>query len=198
MIVPAGPVVPAVFVGPPCWSLMFDPGPPRLKMVARGEVTASKAGCSSQLASGGIMSISEQVDAVQARAAELKSSADQARRETNEQVQARISQAKADIAARQSAVKEKAGQAAERTQSQWKSMQADAAAKMQALQDRIGRQRDQRDVKRAERQAEDAEADASDALDYASWVVDQARLAVLDAIDARTWADARAAASPSS
>ena len=47
-------------------------------------------------------------------------------------------------------------------------MQADAAAKMQALQDRIGRQRDQHDVKRAERQAEDAEANASDALDYAS------------------------------
>lgn len=147
---------------------------------------------------GGIMSISEQVDAVQARAAELKRSADEARHETNEQVQARISQAKADIAARQSAVTDKAGQAAGRTQSQWKSMQADAAAKMQALQDRIGRQRDQRDVKRAERQAEDAEADASDALDYASWAVDQAQLALLDAIDARTWADARAAASPSS
>ena len=109
-----------------------------------------------------------------------------------------INQAKADIAARQSAVTEKAGQAAGRTQSQWKSMQADAAAKMQALQDRIGRQRDQHDVKRAERQAEDAEADASDALDYASWAVDQAELALLDAIDARTWADARAAASPSS
>jgi hypothetical protein len=116
-------------------------------------------------------------------------------RATNEQVKARISQAKADIAARQSAVKEKAGQAADRTQSQWKSMQADAAAKMQALQDRIGRQRDQRDVKRAEREAEDAEADAADALDYAEWAVDQAQLAVLDAIDARTWAAARAAAS---
>jgi hypothetical protein len=142
------------------------------------------------------MSISEQVDALQARVAELKSSADQARRETNEQVKARISQAKTDIAARQSAGKEKAGQAADRTQSQWKSMQADTAAKMQAVQDRIGRQRDQRDVKRAEREAEDAEADAADALDYADWVVDQAQLAVLDAIDARSWADARAAASP--
>jgi Skp family chaperone for outer membrane proteins len=77
-------------------------------------------------------------------------------------------------------------------------MQADAAAKMQALQDRIGRQRDQRDVKRAEREAEDAEADAAYALDYAAWAVDQAQLTVLDAIDARTWADARAAASPPS
>lgn len=140
------------------------------------------------------MSISEQVDALQARAAELKSSADQARHENNEQIKARIGQTKADITARQSATKANAAQAADRAQSQWKSMQADAAAKMQDLQDRIGRQREQHDVKRAESDAEDAEADAADALDYASWAVDQAQLALLDAIDARSWADARAAA----
>src|SRR6266699_3790966 len=110
------------------------------------------------------MNVSDQVDALQKRVAELKSSFDQARRETNEQVKARIDQVKADIAARQDAAKEKAEQAADRTQSQWKSLKADAAA---------------------------------DALDYASWAVDQAQLAVLDAIDARSWADARAAASPS-
>ena len=69
-----------------------------------------------------------------------------------------------------------------------------AAAKTQDLHDRIGRQREQHDVKRAEWEAENAEADAADALDYASWAVEQAQLAVLDAIDARGWADARAAA----
>jgi hypothetical protein len=42
-------------------------------------------------------------------------------------------------------------------------------------------------------QAEAAEEDAADALDDAAWVIDQAELAVLDAIDARSWADARAA-----
>ena len=36
------------------------------------------------------MSVSEQVDALQKRAADLKSSADQARHETNEQIKARI------------------------------------------------------------------------------------------------------------
>jgi hypothetical protein len=144
------------------------------------------------------MSVSEQVDALQQRVADLKSSADQARRETNEQIKARIDQAKADIAGRQDAVKAKAGQAADQAQSQWKSIEADAAAKTQELRDRIGRQRDERDVKKAEREAEAAEEDAADALDYASWAVDQAELAVLDAIDARAWADARAAASPAS
>jgi hypothetical protein len=144
------------------------------------------------------MNVSDQVDALQKRAAELKSSFDQARRETNEQVKARIGHVQADIAARQDAGKQKAGEAAERTQSQWKALKADASARMQDVQDRIDRQRDQHDVKRAERDADAAEEDAADALDYASWAVDQAQLAVLDAIDARSWADARAAASPSS
>jgi hypothetical protein len=144
------------------------------------------------------MSISEQVDALQQRTAALKSSAEQAQHETAAQIKARIDQTKADIAAKQAAVKEQAGQATEHAQSQWKLMKANAAAKTQDLHDRIGRQRDEHDVKKAEQQAEDAEEDAADALDYALWVVDQAQLAVLDAIDARSWADARAAASPSS
>jgi hypothetical protein len=144
------------------------------------------------------MSISDQVNALQQRAEALKSSADQARHETAAQIKARIDQTKADIAANQDAVKAQAGQAAEHAQSQWKSMKADAAARTQDLRGRVDRQRDQHDVKKAEQQAEDAEADAADALDYALWVVDQAQLAVLDAIDARSWADARAAASPSS
>jgi predicted nucleic acid-binding Zn-ribbon protein len=144
------------------------------------------------------MNVSYQIDALEQRVADLKSSFGQARKETNEQVKARIDRAKADIAARQTAVTEKAGQAVGRAQSQWKSMQADAQAKMQDLQDRIARKRDQHDVKMAEEDAEAAEEDAADALDYATWAVDQAQLAVLDAIDARTWADARAAASPPS
>lgn len=142
------------------------------------------------------MNVSEQVDSLQKRAAELKSSFDAARRETNEQVKARIDHAKADIAAREGAVEEKAGEAADRTQSQWQSLKADAAAKRQDMQDRIARKRDQHDVKMAEEDAEAAEEDAADALDYATWAIDQAQLAVLDAIDARSWADARAAASP--
>jgi hypothetical protein len=141
------------------------------------------------------MSISEQVDALQQRTAALKSSADQARHETAEQIKARIDQTKANIAANQEEVKAQAGQAAEHAQSHWKSLKADAAARNQALRDRIDRQRDEHDVRKAEQQAEDAEDDAADALDYALWVVDQAQLAVLDAIDARSWADTLAATS---
>jgi hypothetical protein len=36
--------------------------------------------------------------------------------------------------------------------------------------------------------AEWADADAADAISYAEWAVDNAELAILDAIDARTYA----------
>jgi hypothetical protein len=142
------------------------------------------------------MSISDQIDALQKRAADLKNSFDKSRQETNEQVKARLGHAKADIAVRQSAVKEKAEQTTDRTRSQWQSMKADADAKVQAMHDGVDRKRDEHDVKKAAKDAEAAEEEAADALDYAAWAVDQAQLAVLDAIDARTWADERAAASP--
>lgn len=140
------------------------------------------------------MSISDQINALQQRAADLKSSFDQSKRETNEQVKERLGQAKADVEARQDAVKAKAGQAADHAQSHWAAMKADAAARQAAFHDKIDRKRDEHDAKVAERDAEDAEADAADALDYAAWAVDQAQLAVLDAADARTWADACTAA----
>jgi hypothetical protein len=140
------------------------------------------------------MSISDQINALQQRAADLKSSFDQSKKETNEQVKERLGQAKADVEARQDAVKAKAGQAAGRAQSQWAALKADAAARQAGFQDKIDRRRDEHDAKVAERDAEDAAADAADALDYAAWAIDQAQLAVLDAADARTWADACAAA----
>jgi hypothetical protein len=53
------------------------------------------------------------------------------------------------------------------------------------------------DAKAADREADWAETDAVDALDFASWAVDNARLAMLDAIDARVYADELAKAASS-
>jgi len=144
------------------------------------------------------MTISEQIDALQAKVAELKSSLDASRHETNEQIKARVATATAKAEAAQQTVHGKAGQAADHAHAQWQSFKADTSAKMQGLRGRIERQRDERVVKAAERDAEAAEDDAANALDYAAWAIDQAEVAVLDAADARAWADARAAASPPS
>jgi hypothetical protein len=60
---------------------------------------------------------------------------------------------------------------------------------MDETEARMDRQADQLDAKLAARQADGAEADAADAIDFAAWTVDNAQLAVLDAIDARAYAD---------
>jgi Holliday junction resolvase RusA-like endonuclease len=144
-----------------------------------------------------LMTVSEKVDALQKRAADLKGSFEAARTETNEQVRARISKAKADAARAQDEVNAKAAQAADTAQSRWAAMKADVSAKVSQMQEDIDRKRDERDVKAAQRDADNTEDDALDALDFAAWAVDQAEISVLDAIDARAWADARTAASSS-
>ena len=68
-------------------------------------------------------------------------------------------------------------------------MKADAAARMDDFDAKMDRRADQIDANIATDQADGAEADAADAIDFAAWTVDNARLAVLDAIDARVYAD---------
>ena len=144
------------------------------------------------------MTLSEQIDALQAKVSHLKSSLDASRHETSEQIKARVASAEAKAKAAEETVHGSADQAADHAHTQWQSFKADASGKMQELQGRIDRKREEHDVKEAEEDAEWAEDNASDALDYAAWAVDQAEVAVLDAAQARAWADARAAASPPS
>lgn len=141
------------------------------------------------------MSLSDQADVLQAKAAGLKSSLDASRHETNEQIKARVASAKVKADAAKETLDGKADRAADRGHAQWQSFRADTSAKMRQLQEQIERKRDERDVKAAGKDAERAEDNAADALDYASWAIDEAELAVLDAAAARAWADTRAAAS---
>jgi len=55
----------------------------------------------------------------------------------------------------------------------------------------------QLDAKVAARDADWAEVEAADALDFAEWALDSAQLAMLDAVDARTYADELAKAASS-
>ena len=125
------------------------------------------------------MTISDQIDALQKEGSGseefLRAKPE---KETNEQVKAHLSHAKADIDARQSAAKDKAEQATDRTQSQWKSMKADADAKVQAMHDRVDRKRDEHDVKKAGKRRRRRGARRRRCPDYAAWAVDQAQLAV--------------------
>ena len=76
--------------------------------------------------------------------------------------------------------------------SKWAQMKADAAAKREDIKAKIDKRADQLDAKAAATDADWAEQDAADAIDYAEWMVYDAQLAVLDALDARAYADEQA------
>src|SRR6266540_4230997 len=87
-----------------------------------------------------------------------------------------------------------AAKAAATARSKWAQMKSDADARMDDVKAKIDKRAQQLDARAAASDADRAEGDAADAIDYAEWTVDNARLAVLDAIDARAYADERAKA----
>jgi glycerol-3-phosphate dehydrogenase len=101
----------------------------------------------------------------------------------------RIDQARVEVNLAGMDARQQVDAATARARSKWAQLKADAAVKLDDVQARMDRRADQLDAKVAARQADGAEADAADAIDYAAWTVDNARLAVLHAIDARVYAD---------
>jgi DNA repair exonuclease SbcCD ATPase subunit len=140
-------------------------------------------------ADGGTVDFSAKLDELQQRAAEAKAAAQAAASESREQLRQRIDQARVDVDLAAMDARQQVGEAAAGARSKWAQMKADAAAKLDDFEARMDRRADQRDAKVAARQADGAEADAADAIEFAAWTVDHARLAVLDAIDARVYAD---------
>ena len=135
------------------------------------------------------MDFSAKLDDLQQRAAHTKAAAQAAVSESREQLRQRIDQAKVDVDLAGMDARQQVDEAAASTRSKWAQLRADAAAKLDDFDAKMDRRADQRDAKLAARQADGAEADAADAIDFAAWTVDNARLAVLDAIDARVYAD---------
>jgi hypothetical protein len=135
------------------------------------------------------MDFSAQLDELQQRAAEAKAAAQAAASESREQLRQRIDQAKAEVDQQASDARQDAQAATDKARSKWAQVKADAAAKLDDFDAKMDRRADQRDAKLAARQADGADADAADAIEFAAWTVDHARLAVLDAIDARASAD---------
>ena len=62
---------------------------------------------------------------------------------------------------------------------------------MDDVKGKIDKRNRELDAKDAAREADWAEGEAQDALDFADWAIENAQLAMLDAIDARAYADER-------
>src|SRR5512132_1741312 len=135
------------------------------------------------------MDFSTRLDDLQQRATEAKTSAPPAVSESRAQLRQRIDQVKVDVDHKATQARQDARAVAADARSKWAQMKADAAAKLDDFDAKMDRRADQLDAKVAASQADGAEADAADAIDFAAWTVDNARLAVLDAIEARVYAD---------
>jgi hypothetical protein len=165
--------------------------PPGSRLAAERRSVVAEQQLRSVLASiqGGSMNFSARVDELQQRVAATKSAVQAAATESREQLRQRIDQAQQDAKDAQQRAQQRTDQTADRARSKFAQMKADAAGKMDDFQAKVDKRNRQLDAKAAATDADWAEADAADAIDYADWAVDNAQLAMLDAIDARVYAD---------
>jgi hypothetical protein len=138
------------------------------------------------------MDFSAQFDDLSQRVAKAKTAAQAATSESRDQLKQRIDQAEGDLDRKVEDTKQGASEASAAAGSKWAQLKADASSRRDNVKAKIDQRNRQMDAKVAADEADWAETDAAAALDYAAWTVDNARLSVLDAIDARAYAAERA------
>jgi|SRR5215469_3202182 len=133
--------------------------------------------------------LSEQLADLSVHAKKAEDAEAAAKKETHDKVMSRWEQARADATAATDKVNQRMQSVGDSVAKDWNARKAKIAADMEALKAKVARKKQELDAKRAESEAERLESDASAAIDYAIASVDQARLAVLDAIAGRIRAD---------
>jgi CHASE3 domain sensor protein len=113
----------------------------------------------------------------------------QAATEDHEQLAARIDKNQHDLKSAVGKGRQRLDKAADQVESKWAEVKADASAKAADLKAKMEQRRRERNAEVAESDADWAESDAASAIDLAAWATDNARLSVLDALDARAHAD---------
>jgi uncharacterized phage infection (PIP) family protein YhgE len=136
------------------------------------------------------MDFTSRLDGLQQQVADTRTTVQAAANESHDQLKRRIDQAQEDR--NRAAGAQRSTKAPAEARSKWDQMRSDASDKMKEVKARIDKRSQQIDADMASTEADLAEADADAAIDYAVWTVDNARLAVLDAIDARVYANVQA------
>jgi sulfite reductase alpha subunit-like flavoprotein len=133
--------------------------------------------------------LSEQLADLSVHAKKAEDAVTAAQKETHDKIMARWEQARADATATTEKVNEKIQSVGDSAAKGWNARKAKIAADMDALKAKVVQKKHERDARRAESEADTLEWDAGLAIDYAIASVDQARLAVLDAVAGRIRAD---------
>jgi hypothetical protein len=133
--------------------------------------------------------LSEQLADLSVRAKAAEDAAAAAQKEAHDKIVARKEQARAAATAAVEKVNQEAQSARDSAARNWNTVKAKIAADMAALKAKAEGVKHKIDVDTAEDYADEMESEASFAIDYAVASVEQAKLAVLDAIDSRVEAE---------
>ena len=115
-----------------------------------------------------------------------------AKRETKAKVEVALEKSKADAKARQADFKDHVQQEQAEAAPIWEDMQNDFTQRLLQIKNKRETEMEAREVKKAKQRAEDAEANAVTAIGFAYLAVDEAEVAILEALDAQAYADSLA------
>ena len=133
--------------------------------------------------------LSEQLADLSARAKKAEDAYSAAQKDAHEKIAARKAQARAAATTAVEKVSQDVKSATDTAARDWNTVKAKIAADMGALKANVAEAKHDRDVKHAENRADRLEWEAAFAIDYAIASIEQANLAVLDAIDGRLAAE---------
>jgi len=133
--------------------------------------------------------LSEQLSDLSVHAKRAEDTLAAAQKETHDKIMSRWEHARVDATATTENVNEQIQSVGDNVAKDWNARKAKIAADMDALKAKVVRKKRELDAKLAAKEADRLESDASLAIDYAIAAVDQARLAVLDAVDGRIHAE---------
>jgi hypothetical protein len=133
--------------------------------------------------------LSEQLADLSVRAKSAEEALDAAEKEAHDKIAARKEQAHAAATKAIEKVNQEVKSANDTATRNWAAVKAKIADDMNHLKADIAEKKHEHDVKRAESRADRLEWEAGFAIDYAIASVEQAKLAVLDAVDGRLAAE---------
>lgn len=136
--------------------------------------------------------LSEQLKELSNRVAMAETKATAAQQESKEKVETTIQKSKSDAETRRASFTANVQAKQTTAASDWEALQADFHQKTQQIKNKIETEKEAREVKKANKRAEDAEDYAVAAIMYVYMAVDEAEVAVLEAIAARAYADSLA------
>ena len=126
--------------------------------------------------------LSEQLANLSVRAKNAEDAAAAAQKEAHDKIVARVAQAQSAAEEAIKKVDQSVKSASDTTSAKWNGLKAKIAADVDDLKSKVAQRKHDSSVKRAANYAQLLDEDASYAIDYAIASIEQAKVAVLDAI----------------